>query len=147
MNAIHDWLRVRPELRLDGKRPSEEELIERLASFWLPDEPVLYIGLTRRSLRKRVNEYYKTPLGARKPHAGGHFLKTLGSIDGLFVHSSACASPAAAEDSMLEAFCSGISASSRQRIRDPDHPFPFANLEWPQGTRKRHGLTGTKEPR
>jgi hypothetical protein len=132
---------------MDGKRPSEIELMERVASFWLPDEPVLYIGLTTRPLRQRVSEYYKTPLGARKPHAGGHFLKTLENIDELFVHSAECSEPRAAEDAMLKAFCSGISESSQRRLHDPQHPFPFANLEWPQGVRKRHGLKGAKEPR
>ena len=132
---------------MDGERPTEKELAERIAQFWLPDEPVLYIGLTTRPLRRRVAEYYKTPLGARKPHAGGHFLKTLETLDRLFVHSAGCAEPHTAEDAMLNAFCAGVSAGARQRLADPERPFPFANLEWPRGTRKKHGLTGTKEAR
>jgi hypothetical protein len=59
--ALTDWLRARPELKLDGRRPTIDALAERLSSFWLPDEPVLYIGLTTRSVRKRLAEYYKTP--------------------------------------------------------------------------------------
>lgn len=142
--AIERWLAVRPELRLDGQRPRGDELGERLREFWLPDEVVLYIGLTTRPLRKRVDEYYKTPLGARRPHSGGHFLKTLANLDMLYVHFAPSASPAQAEDRMLKAFCNSVSDETRHALRDPSRPFPFANLELPRGVRKRHGLTGTK---
>lgn len=50
---------------------------DRLATFWLPDEVVLYIGLAGASVRKRVRQYYRTPLGDKRPHAGGWWLKTL----------------------------------------------------------------------
>ena len=43
---------------------------------------------------------------------------------------------------MLEAFVAGVSADSGPALRDPDHPFPFANLEWPKGVRKSHGIRG-----
>jgi hypothetical protein len=145
LKALRQWLEVRPELRMDGKRPSPDALGRRIAEFWLPDEPILYVGLTTRSLRSRVNEYYKTPLGARKPHAGGHFLKTLKTLEQLHVHFARCAVPSEAEDLMLKAFCGAVSVSTLGRLRDSAHPFPFANLEWPRGTRKDHGLSGTKE--
>lgn len=48
---------------------------------------------------------------------------------------------------MLEAFCTGVGIKERQALPDPDHPFPFANLEWPPGVRKRHGIAGAKQPR
>jgi hypothetical protein len=142
--ALDDWLDVRPELRLDGQRPTEAELARRLAAFWLPDEVILYIGLAGTSLRTRLRQYYQTPLGARRPHAGGHFLKTLENLDELHVHFVPTANPQDAEDAMLGSFCRHVSDASRGGLHDPDHPFPFANLEWPPGTRKRHGLIGTK---
>lgn len=142
--ALDDWLEARAELRLDGKRPTRAELAERVKAFWLPDEVILYIGLSTRPLRRRVNEYYKTPLGARKPHAGGHFLKTLSNLEALFVHFAGSESPAGAEDAMIRDFCANVSEATRSTLADLDHTFPFANLEWPRGTRKRHGLTGTK---
>ena len=145
--ALDDLLDVRPELRVDGQRPSSVDLAERLAQFWLPDEPVLYIGLASTSVCDRVVAYYRTRLGARKPHAGGWFLKTLSDIDSLWVHVATAIDPAGAEDAMLGAFCSRISETSRAGLRAPDRPFPFANLEWPPGTRKHHGITGAKEPR
>lgn len=145
--ALAELLDTRPELRLDGRRPSTADLGDRLQHFWLPDEPVLYIGLASTSVRDRVAAYYRTRLGARKPHAGGWFLKTLSNIGGLWVHVAPAADPARAEDAMLRSFCAGVSDPSRARLHDPDRPFPFANLEWPPGVRKRHGLTGAKEPR
>ena len=44
LEAVQGLLDVRPELTLDGRRPELAELAERLASFWCPDEVVLYIG-------------------------------------------------------------------------------------------------------
>src|SRR5436305_971215 len=43
--AVDELLAARSELTLDGLRPTPKELIDRLASFWFPDEVVLYIGL------------------------------------------------------------------------------------------------------
>jgi hypothetical protein len=144
--AVARWLNVRPELRMDGARPTVHDLAHRLADFWLGDESVLYIGLTTRPLRKRVNEYYKTPLGAEKPHAGGHFLKTLSNLHELWVHVAPCTEVRTAEDTALTAFCASVSQLTKARLRDPERPFPFANLEWPPGNRRRHGLSGTKGP-
>lgn len=145
--ALEDLLSRRPEMTVDGRRPTREELAERLGGFWLCDEVVLYIGLAGRSLAGRVDDYYKTPLGARSPHAGGWFLKTLTPSPPRWVHWARASHPAVSEDLMLEVFCAGASETARSRLLDPDHPFPFANLEWPPGVRKRHGVAGAKSPR
>ena len=113
-------LGLRPELLLDGRRPTIADLGERLAQCWLPDEPVLYIGLASTSVRARVTAYYNTRLGARKPHAGGWFLKTLSELDDLWVHVAGAADPSGAEDAMLRSFCSAVSDTSRARLRDPE---------------------------
>lgn len=145
--AVDDLLSRRPELTLDGKRAVPEELTERLTRFWLPDEVVLYIGLTASSLAVRVNAYYRTPLGARSPHAGGWFLKTLHANPPRWVHWAQASDPGAAEDAMLRLFCANVTEATRQRLFDALRPFPFANLEWPRGVRKRHGIRGAKRPR
>ncbi|OBJ86648.1 hypothetical protein [Mycobacterium asiaticum] len=143
---MQQLLDVRPELLLDGRRPDTVTLADRLASMWLADETVLYIGLAGTSVAKRVRQYYKTPLGARKPHAGGWPLKTLANLDQLWVHYARCASVDAAERAMLDTFASGVSASARAALCDPDVPLPFANLTVPRGARKRHGISGAREP-
>lgn len=145
--AIDELLAIRPELRVNRRRPNAQELLDRISGFWLPDEPVVYIGLAATSVRQRVGAYYGTALGARKPHAGGWFLKLLADLDDLYVHFGAVTNPGQAEDDMLRCFCKGVSDGTRVCLHDPERPFPFANLEWPKGTRKRHGITGAKAPK
>ncbi|OBJ58247.1 hypothetical protein A9W95_11905 [Mycobacterium sp. 1423905.2] len=144
---MQELLDARHELLLDGQRPSRDQLAERIASMWLPDETVLYVGLAGTSVAERVRQYYNTPLGARKPHAGGWPLKTLVDLDEVWVHYAACASVDVAERTMLDAFLDGVSASARATACDPELPLPFANLTVPRGARKRHGISGARESR
>jgi len=140
---------VRPELTLDERRPSPEELAARIASFWLPDEVVLYIGKTDGALQNRVGQYYRTPLGARRPHSGGWFLKTLGNLDDLWVHYATTEEPVAAESSMLAQFMSEVSAQALRGHPDPELPIPFANLEVCEGShrrRRKHGIRNARGP-
>jgi hypothetical protein len=141
------WLDLRPELTLDGSRPTVEQLTACVRRFWIPDEVILYIGLAGSSLLERVGHYYNTPIGRRSPHRGGYFLKLLSNLGELGVHYAGCADSAVAERRMLQRFCAHVSQDSRRALQDPAHPFPFANLEWPRGTRKTHGLQGVCEPK
>lgn len=147
MTALERLLLDRSELTVDGKRPNARDLATRISSFWLPNETILYIGLAGTSLSHRVRQYYQTPLGARSPHAGGWFLKTLTSAPPRWVHWASADDPDGAENLMLKAFCAGAGMREREALPDPDHPFPFANLEWPRGVRKRHGIANAKERR
>ena len=147
VTAIQDLLDARPELTLDGERPDAVTLGERLAAFWLPDEVVLYVGLAGTSLATRIDQYYRTELGARSPHAGGWFLKTLSVLPELRIHYATCSDPDGCEDAMLAAFSAGVSEASLASLHDQDRPIPFANLEWPRRRYKKHGITGAKEPR
>jgi hypothetical protein len=119
--ALEELLAARPELRVDGHRPSLSELGERISRFWLPDEPIVYIGLASNSVRSRASAYYRTPLGARRPHAGGWLLKLLADLDELFVHYAA-GDPKEAEYALLRQFCTGVSRASRNDLGDPEHP-------------------------
>jgi hypothetical protein len=139
------WLRERPELTLDGIRPTVQQLMDRIQRFWVPDEVILYIGLAGTSLSRRLGQYYRTPIGARSPHAGGYFLKLLSNLNQLWVHYARCPNFELAEDEMLRRFCEHVSQDSKRTLQDPTHPFPFANLEW--CTRKAHGLLGACEAR
>jgi len=141
---VQQLLDARPELRLDGMRPDARLLAQRLAAFWLPDEVVLYVGLAATSVRNRVGAYYRSPLGARRPHSSGWFLKTLANLDDLHVHHAACADPAGAEQRMLAAFNAGVAPARAAALHDPEAPIPFANPHWPPGHRKEHGITGAR---
>lgn len=138
------WLDVCPRLTLDKARPAAEQLMNRVGRFWIPDEVILYIGLAT-SLSERLHAFYRTPIGARRPHSGGYFLKLLSNLNQLWVHYAPCGDFKGAEQKMLRRFCEQVSTSSKRALHDASHPFPFANLEWPPGTRKAHGLRGARK--
>lgn len=154
-SAVERLLAVRPELRLDGTRPTPDQLVERLAAFWFSDEVIIYIGLAgpRKSrpaqgeLAKRVGEYCSTPLGARGPHAGGWPLKTLVCLSDLHVHYAYCEHVDRAEGACIGRFAEGVSQMTRSQLRDAVRVMPFANLEFPRGTRKNHGIEGARAPK
>jgi len=140
------WLEICPQLKMDGDRPSVQQLKNRINDFWLPDEVVLYIGKAT-TLSSRIRQYYKTPIGAPRPHSGGYFLKLLSNLDQLWVHYAISNQPEKTEYQLIQFFNENVSELTKQKLRDPEHPFPFANLEWPRGTRKAHGLTGVRNRR
>lgn len=140
--AFAHLLSVRSQMRLDKRAGSASELAARLEAFWLRDEVVVYIGLAGTSVRTRVGQYYKTPLGARKPHAGGWWLKTLNVLGELWVHYAATPDSEKAEVAMLKRFADGLSKTSRDGLHDANDPAPFANLRTGRGSVKQHGITG-----
>ena len=143
--ALRQWLAKVPAMQLDGyPNPQPAALAIRLADFWLADESILYIGMTTARLGGRIRQYYTTPLGARKPHAGGHWLKTLALLDELYVYYGECSEPDLGEQSLLARFITSVSPQTRAGLRDPERPFPFANLEFPKGNRKDHGISKSK---
>jgi hypothetical protein len=139
---IQKWINDVQTLRLDRVRPNSKELQQRLCRFWLPDEPILYVGKAGKSVKERVSAYYNTPLGKRKPHGGGHWIKTLSEINKLSVFWGACNDPENTENIMLKRFVDNVSSMTKKVIHDPDRPFPFANREFPHGNKKRHGISG-----
>ena len=124
---LEEWLNRCPDMRLDGVRPTSTDLERELASWWLADEPILYIGMTTRSLRQRLRQYFRTPIGATKPHAGGFWVHTLAT--NLYVFSSNSNDPLEVEARMLEV------------LGDAHGRLPWANLSGPRG-RKPHRLSG-----
>jgi hypothetical protein len=140
--ALEQLLAVRPELRMNLAQPDADDLIERLGGFWPGDEVVLYIGLAGQSLRRRVGQYYKTPLGARRPHAGGWWLKTLAVLDELWVHWAPTPDCAREEKRMLREFSRAVSPASRAALLDDQRVTPFANLRGHDDRIKEHRISG-----
>jgi len=151
MDRIAEWIRRVPAMHLAGspQQPAPEALRMRLLEFWLPDEPVLYIGKagttapSYRSIKDRVADLYDHVLGDRRPHRGGHWLKTLGDLDRKFIFWGVVTdgrSPDQVESEMLAHFVSGVSPNSKAALRDRLRPFPWADLEHPKGNRKNHGI-------
>jgi transcription elongation factor GreA len=128
-NAIRDWLGRAPDLRLDGKVPTVAELQSRLASFWLPDQAILFIGSSRKSVAARLAGMYKTPLGERRPQPDGYWLKTLHDLNKARIWWGPASDPELYEDTLLEAF-----------IKAADS-LPYGVLATPGGQTREHGLT------
>lgn len=118
--ALDELLTACPDIRLDGEVADRDRIAQRLTSYWPLDECVLYIGLAGQPLRTRVRQYYRTPLGASKPHKGGWWLKTLSILDELWVHYAATPDFEDAEGDMLRAFAAGVSEHTRRRLPASD---------------------------
>jgi hypothetical protein len=134
--VLKELLAVRPELRIDGRATTAKALAARLDAFWLSGEPVLYVGLAGQPLRTRVRQYYRTPIGARRPHAGGWWLKTLGVLDELWVFWAPTPDFERAEKAMLRAFAGGVSERSAKQLHDPNTVMPLCALMRPSHPRR-----------
>ena len=149
LTNVGKWIERLSALRMDGERPTSRALAARLHDFWLPGQTVVYVGMTPLSIGGRVGAFYRTPLGDRKPHAGGQWLQTLRGLDRARVWWAVTDAPEEYEDALLTAFAAAVDASPEAAPRLPDRTviLPFANLQSATGVRKAHGLTGTLEPR
>ena len=54
-NAINHWIKRLPDFTVDGLPPTVEAIEKRLSEFWIPEENILYIGMTQSSLSKRIH--------------------------------------------------------------------------------------------
>jgi len=137
------WVERVPTLRLDGERPDGRQLARRLAGFWIPSQTVVYIGTTAKALGPRVGALYATDLGSRRPHSGGHWLKTLRGLDQARIWWAETDAVEEYEDALLAAFSAAVPPAEVVALHDPSVVLPFANLESPTGTRRHHGITGS----
>jgi hypothetical protein len=141
--ALAELMAVCPDLTLDGQlRPTRKQLAQRIGSYWLADECVLYIGLAGQPLRTRVRQYYTTPLGAAKPHKGGWWLKTLAVLGELHVHFAVTNDFNDAEEDMMRTFAAAVSDTSRAALPAGEPVMPFANLRDGDWRRRGHGISG-----
>lgn len=146
-NILEFWLNKVTGLQVDSNiSPTVSQLRDRLNQFWFPDENILYIGQTESSkgIKGRVGQYYKTELGERKPHAGGHWIKTLSILNELFIHYFPDNTPIQTEKNLLQTFIKQVSEQTLANLRDRNLPIPFANLELEKGSRKNHGISKSK---
>jgi transcription elongation factor GreA len=143
LTRVGKWIERVETLRLDGERPVSRALAARLGAFWLPSQTILYIGASDVSVARRVAAMARTELGDRRPAAGGHWLKTLRSLDGMKVWWAATAATEEYEDALLAAFAAGVPEADRAALPDPGVVLPWANLRRPAGERRATGLTGS----
>jgi transcription elongation factor GreA len=137
-DALRRWLELVPSLRLDGEPATPATLARRLASFWVSGASLLYVGRSNRSLAARVSALYATELGYRRPHAGGHWLKTLREPGRLNVWWAETDAAEEYEDAVLDAFAASLPEGVRTGLSLPY--LPWANLEAPAGVVRSTGL-------
>jgi transcription elongation factor GreA len=140
---VGKWIERVESLRLDRERPSSRALAARLGSFWLPSQTVLFIGTSDASVGRRVAAITRTELGDRRPASGGHWLKTLRSLDGVRVWWTATAATEEYEDALFTAFAAGVPEADLASLPDRSVVLPWANLRLPTGERRASGLTGS----
>lgn len=123
----------------------------RLEQLWLPDETILYIGKAgpnkRRTVEKRLHEYFDTKFGSKKWHAGGHWLNSLKNLDSLNIYYTSYQDLDidVIEEQMISYFMQNVSETTKKALHDPDNCYPFANKEVHFKTlnmkiRKNHGF-------
>lgn len=138
---LRRWLERVPALRIDAERPTESVLADRLGSFWIPSQTLLYVGRTAKSLSSRVAAMYATPLGDRRPHAGGHWLKTLRNQQKLRLWWAETDAPEEYEDALLAAFAESLPDEVITKLADAGPLLPWANLTSSAGAQRETGLT------
>ena len=146
LTRIGKWIERVETLRLDGDRPTSKALAARLGSFWLPAQRVVYIGASEVSVARRVAAIGRTELGDRRPHHGGHWLRTLRSLDGVRVWWATTDATEEYEDALFTAFADAVGPEELARLPDRDVVLPWANLRRSTGERKATGLTGSLLP-
>lgn len=139
--AVRHWLEHVPSLMLDGERPTAEEIAKRLHEFWLPNEPVLYVGRSPKQIGARINSMYATILGDTRPHSGGHWLKTLSVLPELRIWWAETDAHEEYEDALLAEIASRNAPLGRDAAAG--ELLPFANLITADGVPKAHGLVGS----
>ena len=146
LSLIGKWLERVPDLRLDGTRPVSRDLQLRMNRFWLPSQPIVFIGSSTGSVSGRLAGLAKTIPGDRKPAWSGlwlHFLRNLGDLR---VWWAATDAPEEYEDGLLDAFAAGVPASERAALHEPDPVLPWAVLRAASGTRKNSGISNPLLP-
>jgi hypothetical protein len=141
-SSVDQLIAGAPKPTVNHRPAGVADVIDQLRRNWFEDEPVVYIGLASRSVRRRIAQFYATPIGAARPHAGGWFLKMLDKSPPLWVHASATADFEKVEIDLLDAFVAGLSTAALAEVADATLPLPFGNLQRERFERKRHGIAG-----
>ena len=128
----NEWLKYAPDMTIDGKKASIENIKSFLSEFWLPKESILYIGQTTK-LKKRVRQYYKQKLG-KGNHKGGQWFHALSICRKTFVYYVETSNYEQVEINLLQNFDYHV----RKAGNNKERVLPFANLEMKKEDGKMH---------
>ncbi|MFL5755766.1 MAG: transcription elongation factor GreA [Chloroflexota bacterium] len=143
---IGKWIERVTTLTLDGRRPTGRELAARMASFWLPDQTVLYIGSTTGSVGGRVAAIVRTGLGERRPAPSAQWLQALSDPSTIRIWWAETDAVEEYEDALLDAFAAGLSDAERAALPEAALALPWANLRRGAGDRKATGIANALLP-
>ena len=138
-NAIQKWIELiktgGKQIQLDNKVADLTGIKKRLEHFWFSDEIIVYIGKAgpnkKRTIRKRVKEYYETTLGCDGKRAGGHWVNTLQNVSSLNVFYSEYSGLdiEEKEEQLISYFMQNVSEKTKINLFDKVNCYPFANKE------------------
>lgn len=130
--AVRRWVERVPGMTIDGEPATPQALAARLRTFWLPGEPMLYVGRSAKTMGGRMAAIVATPLGDARPSAAANWLKALTVQDGLRVWWAETEAHEEYEDALL----SQVAERNEGRL-------PFGNLATSSGERRDHGIQGS----
>ena len=84
---------------------------------------------------------YGTPLGARRPHPGGHWLKTLHDLGRTHIWWVETDASEESEDAVIGQFAEGVAVTDRGTLPADSPVLPWALLETATGERRETGIT------
>jgi transcription elongation factor GreA len=103
LQALRRWIERVPSLKIDGIRPTPQQLQRRLSQDWLSGQPVLYVGRSNKAIGQRLAAIYNTRLGDTKPTIAANWLYTLANLGELRVWWSETPAHEEYSDALLEA--------------------------------------------
>lgn len=136
---IEKWIEQVPRLLIDDQMACVTTLKRRLTQFIDPNEQILYIGKTDKTIHERVSQFYSHVLSKPSPHRGGHWIKTISDMSLLKVYYAVTENPADVEFQMLDFYSKHITNIGHTEFYDSDCIVPFANLQ-NNRCRKKHGI-------
>ena len=125
-DTINLWIEKVTNMKVGNEKPTYDNLTTELEPFWFSDEIILYVGKTSQPIQTRVNQYYQTEIGERKPHSGGYWIKTLAFLNDCLIYWVKCDNPEKIEEQILSFFHHHL---SNKDISKESLVLPFANLE------------------
>lgn len=143
IEAIREWVQKAPGMTIDGRPADAGALADVLRAWWLPGQQVLYVGRSAKALGGRIAALNQTPLGDRKPHSGGHWLRTLTCLADLRIWWAETDAAEEAEDAAIAALAATVTATERAALPSGEPLLPWANLEGTGGVRRATGIAGS----
>lgn len=117
---IEKWIEQVPRMLIDDQMACVTTLKKRLTQFIDPNEQILYIGKTDKTIHERVSQFYSHVLSKPSPHRGGHWIKTISDMSLLKVYYAVIENPADVEYQMLDYYSKHITNIGHTEFYDSD---------------------------